>query len=168
VHFWSSFIGCGEFEKFVWWKSSQFGMGKRLISRAEIIKETIMGLGWNVTFENRTGKDILISKNGEQNWYAKDLEGLFTLKPNDTTTKYTEIQSSGISPFQRSYLILLVQLSDQKHVRIELKGTNGDLDEGFKQIVDGDGFEVGMEGETNLINFTASKDKRVNLNLTFV
>lgn len=127
-----------------------------------------MGLGWNVTFENRTGKDILISKNADQNWYPNDLEGWFTLKPNEPTTKYTEIKSSGISPFERSYLVLLVQLSDQKHIRIELKGTNGDLDEGFKQIVDGDGFEVGMEGETDLVNFKASKDKQVNLNLTFV
>ena len=127
-----------------------------------------MGLGWNVAFENRTGKDILISKNDAKNWYANDLSDFFTLKQHELTTKYTEIKSSGISPFERSYLILLVQLSEQKHIRIQLKGTNGDLDEGFKQIVDGDGFEVGMEGETNLINFKASKDKQVNLNLTFV
>jgi hypothetical protein len=33
AHLWGGFIGCGEFQKFLQCKKSQFGFGKRLINR---------------------------------------------------------------------------------------------------------------------------------------
>ena len=127
-----------------------------------------MGLGWNVTFENQTKQEIEVVKIDYKNWYPNDLDGRFKLGAGQKTTKYTEIKSSVFSPLEISYLIFLVQLHEGgKEVEIELKGTNGDLNNGFKQIIDGDGFEIGMRGQTDLINFQASKDGQVNLNLAF-
>ena len=127
-----------------------------------------MGLGWNVSFENKTTGSITIRKVLDKNWYPNDLEHEFKIAANQKATKYTEIKSSGLSPLEASKLIISVtSWGKEQQVNMEFKGTNGDLDSGFKQIVSGNGFEIGVAGATDWIKIESSKGDQVNVNITF-
>ena len=128
-----------------------------------------MGLGWNVTFENKTTGKIRIGETSHSCWYPNELKDPFDLLPNQKTTKYTEIVSSGTCPLEKSKLILLLTLWGKEQIlEIELKGTNGDLERGFEQLVSGNGFEIGRKGSSDLLNFQATKSDQVNVNFTFI
>jgi hypothetical protein len=78
------------------------------------------------------------------------------------------MKSSGFSPLEKSFLIIVVQIEAQgKASLIELKGTNGDLEKSFRQLVDKDGFEIGIQGEPNYKNFRAEKKNQVEVYFTF-
>lgn len=128
-----------------------------------------MGKGWNVTFENKTNSKISVGSTLHNCWYPNELGDNFELQPGAKTTKYTEIKSSGTCPTQKSYLDLqLVLWAKQQQISIELKGTNGDLNDGFKQLVDGDGFEIGIKGDPKLLDFKATKpDDKIHVDFTF-
>ncbi|MEG5046812.1 hypothetical protein [Microcoleus sp. B4-C1] len=127
-----------------------------------------MGLGWNVSFENKTTGSITISKVLDKNWYPNDLEDEFKIAANQKAIKYTEIKSSGSSPLEVSKLILSVtSWGKEQQVKMEFKGTNGDLDSGFQQIVSGNGFEIGINGTTDWIKIESSKSDKLNVNITF-
>ncbi|GEM_PF-2113876 len=127
-----------------------------------------MGLGWNVSFENKTTDSITIRKILDKNWYPNDLEHEFQIESSQKATKYTEIKSSVLSPLEVSKLIILITSWGKKQqVEMEFKGTNGDLHPGYEQIVSGNGFNVGVSRSTDWIKIESFKGDQVNVNITF-
>ena len=127
-----------------------------------------MGLGWNVHIKNETSQKITVTHSIDRNWYPNDFSGSFDINSGTEVHKYTEMKSSGFSPLEKSFLIIGVEIEAQgKASLIELKGTNGDLEKSFRQLVDGDGFEIGIQGEPNYKNFRAEKKDHVEVYFTF-
>ncbi|WP_445245263.1 hypothetical protein [Microcoleus sp. OTE_8_concoct_300] len=127
-----------------------------------------MGLGWNVHIKNETSKKITVTHSIDRNCYPNDFEGSFDINSGTEIHKYTEMKSSVFSPLKKSFLIIVVQIEAQgKGSLIELKGRNGDLEKSFRQLVHGDGFEIGIQGEPNYKIFRAKKKEQVEVYFTF-